>query len=225
MLSKLVTTHESWHKKLHDQLTAPYFQELSTFVENAYKNTVVYPAPLNIFRAFELTPFETVKVVILGQDPYHGSGQATGLSFAVADNVHLPPSLKNILKEVESDLDLPIQNKSGDLSRWALQGVLLLNSVLTVQAGLASSHTNKGWEVFTDSVISSLSNNRDSLVFILWGNYARKKKVLINTAKHCVLESTHPSPFSASYGFFGSKPFSSANAYLAAQGDSIIQWL
>mgnify|MGYP001585060193 FL=1 len=183
----------------------------------------MYPHPKNIFKAFELTPFDQVKVVILGQDPYHGQGQAIGLSFAVTEGVRNPPSLQNIFKEIESDMGYA-PSPSGDLTRWAKQGVLLLNATLTVRGGAAGSHQGRGWELFTDAVIKTISDGKENVVFILWGNYARLKKAFIDTDKHCVIESPHPSPFSAHNGFFGSKPFSRTNGYLEAQGEESIDW-
>jgi uracil-DNA glycosylase len=214
----------SWKKRLADEFDKPYFKELAEFVRSEYKSEAVYPPPAYIFRAFDLCPFEKVKVVILGQDPYHGKGQANGLSFAVSEGTALPPSLQNIFKEIESDLG-PLAHGSGNLERWAKQGVLLLNATLTVRARLAGSHQGRGWEQFTDAAIRALSEEREHLVFILWGNYARQKGAHIDRAKHLVIESAHPSPFSASNGFFGSKPFSKANAYLAEHGEAPIDWL
>lgn len=219
-----VVIEPSWKRVLVEEFDKPYFKELAQFVKDEYACTVVYPHPTNLFRAFELTPFDAVKVVILGQDPYHGPKQAHGLSFSVSQGVRNPPSLQNILKEIETDIgDAPDAN-NGDLSRWARQGVLLLNATLTVRAKAAGSHQGKGWEQFTDAVIKKLSDEREHVVFILWGNYARSKKVLIHTEKHCVIESPHPSPFSAYGGFFGSRPFSRANEYLAAHGEDPIDW-
>ncbi len=220
-----VRIESSWKEKLEGEFGKPYFKELTEFVRNEYETRVVYPHPNNIFRAFDLTPFDTVKVVILGQDPYHGQNQAVGLSFAVENGVTLPPSLRNIYKELESDLGKPVVHKDGDLSRWASRGVLLLNATLTVRASAPGSHQGKGWEEFTDAVIRVLSEEREHLVFILWGNYARTKGAHIDRTKHLVIESAHPSPFSASNGFFGSKPFSSANEYLASQGETQIDWV
>ncbi len=218
----------SWKEHLSDEFSKEYFDKLRTFVRDEYKNQTVYPSPKNIFRAFDLCPFDKVKVVILGQDPYHGQHagkpQANGLSFAVHEELALPPSLQNIFKEIESDLGKPLANKNGDLSRWATQGVLLLNATLTVRASEAGSHQKKGWEEFTDAVIQSLSNNREHLVFILWGNYARQKGAHIDRSKHLVLESPHPSPFSAYNGFFGSRPFSKTNAYLGQHNMPPIDW-
>jgi uracil-DNA glycosylase len=215
----------SWKEHLQGEFEQPYFKELTEFVKQEYKSEVVYPAPKYIFRAFDLTPFDKVKVVILGQDPYHGTGQANGLCFAVNDGVALPPSLQNIYKEIESDLGKPLAHRSGDLSRWAEQGVLLLNATLTVRAHLAGSHQGRGWEQFTDAAIKALSEQREHLVFILWGNYAKQKGAHIDRSKHLVIESPHPSPFSANNGFFGSKPFSRANAYLIQHGEKPMDWL
>lgn len=220
-----VRIESSWKKKLEEEFGKPYFEELTRFVKEEYAKGTVYPRPGHIFRAFELTPFDTVKVIILGQDPYHGPKQAIGLSFAVEEGVAPPPSLRNIYKELESDLGKPVVHTDGDLSRWATQGVLLLNATLTVRARSAGSHQGKGWEAFTDAVIRVLSEEREHLVFILWGNYARTKGAHIDRAKHLVIESAHPSPFSASSGFFGSKPFSKANAYLEKHGEEPIDWL
>lgn len=220
-----VKLEESWENALEEEFGKEYFKELTDFVKEEYQNGSVYPHPKDIFHAFELTPFDTTKVVILGQDPYHGQGQAVGLSFAVNDGVRLPPSLQNLFKELESDLGKPLENRGGDLRRWAEQGVLLLNATLTVRAGQAGSHQGKGWEQFTDAAIKALSDTREHVVFILWGNYARQKKALIDTSKHLVIESAHPSPFSAANGFFGSKPFSRTNEYLAQQGIEPINWL
>lgn len=215
----------SWKRLLAPEFEKPYFAELTDFVKKAYASEVVYPAPKYIFRAFDLCPFEKVKVVILGQDPYHGRGQANGLCFAVDDGTQLPPSLQNIFKEIESDLGKPLVHRSGDLERWAKQGVLLLNATLTVKARMAGSHQGRGWEQCTDAAIAALSSEREHLVFILWGNYAKAKGAHIDRSKHCVIESAHPSPFSAASGFFGSKPFSKANAYLEAHGEQPIDWL
>ena len=214
-----------WKKALGGEFEKPYFNELTEFVKKEYVSEVVYPPPKYIFRAFDLCPFNKVKVVILGQDPYHGPGQANGLCFAVSEGVVLPPSLQNIFKEIESDLGQPVIHKTGDLERWATQGVLLLNATLTVKARLAGSHQGRGWEQFTDAAIAALSGGREHLVFILWGNYARAKGAHIDRTKHLVIESPHPSPFSAHSGFFGSKPFSRANAYLEEHGETPIDWL
>jgi len=213
----------TWKKALEREFGRPYFDALSKFVHAQYAGAVVYPPPKAIFRAFDLCPFEEVEVVILGQDPYHGEGQANGLSFAVNQGVRNPPSLQNIFKEVESDMGYK-PNPSGDLSRWAKQGVLLLNATLTVRASAPGSHQNQGWEPFTDAAIKALSDMRENLVFILWGNYAKAKGAHIDRSRHLVTESPHPSPFSAHSGFFGSKPFSKANAYLKKQGKTPIDW-
>ncbi len=218
-----VRIEESWKKRLEGEFEKPYFKELTEFVKEEYAASTVYPHPKNIFKAFELTPFDQVKVVILGQDPYHGPHQAIGLSFAVEEGIPLPPSLRNIYKEIESDLGVrPVAD--GNLSRWAKQGVLLLNATLTVRAASANSHQGKGWEEFTDAVIRVLSEEREHLVFILWGNYARTKGAHIDRAKHLVIESPHPSPFSARNGFFGSKPFSKTNEYLRKGDKGEIGW-
>ena len=218
-----VKIEESWKKHLSGQFEEPYFKELTDFVRAEYQRATVYPSPKNIFRAFDETPFEKVKVVILGQDPYHGQGQANGLCFAVSPDVKAPPSLQNIFKEIESDLGHAV-NRDTDLTRWAKQGVLLLNATLTVNAGSPGSHQGKGWEQFTDAAIRKLNDEREHLVFILWGNYAKQKGAFIDRAKHCVIESAHPSPFSANNGFFGSKPFSKANDYLESHGEKQIEW-
>lgn len=219
-----VQIDSSWKEILADEFEKPYFKTLRRFVRDEYGTSTVYPQAKHIFRAFDLCPFDTVKVVIIGQDPYHGAGQATGLSFSVAEGVRVPPSLQNIYTEMTTDLDLQNAPHSGDLSRLAAQGVLLLNAMLTVRAREAGSHQGKGWEQFTDAAIGALSEKREHLVFILWGNYARTKGAHIDRAKHLVLESSHPSPFSARAGFFGSKPFSKTNAYLAQYGNTPIDW-
>jgi uracil-DNA glycosylase len=218
-----VKIEESWKEALTEEFGKPYFEQLTRFVKDEYTKGVVYPPPKNIFRAFELCPFDKVKVVILGQDPYHGGGQANGLSFAVNEGVRPPPSLQNIFKEIKTDVGIePLQN--GDLTRWATQGVLLLNATLTVRGSTPGSHQGKGWEAFTDAAIKTLSDQRENLVFILWGNYARQKGAHIDRTKHLVIESPHPSPFSAYSGFFGSKPFSKANEYLLKHGKHKIDW-
>lgn len=215
--------HESWKRALSNEFGKPYFRDLSAFVTSEYLSTAVYPPPKRMFSAFDETPFDRVKVVILGQDPYHGAGQANGLSFSVNEGVRKPPSLQNIFKELEDDLGIaaPV---SGNLSGWAAQGVLLLNATLTVRAGIAGSHQGKGWEEFTDAVVRELNNQREHLVFVLWGAYAQKKGAHIHEAKHLVLRSPHPSPFSAYTGFFGSKPFSKTNTYLVSQGIEPVKW-
>lgn len=220
-----VKIEPSWKERLAGEFEQSYFTGLTDFVRKEYTEGKVYPAPKNIFRAFDLCPFDRVKVVILGQDPYHGERQANGLAFAVEDGVPLPPSLQNIFKEIESDLGKPLVHRSGDLSRWAKQGVLLLNATLTVRAHTAGSHQDQGWERFTDAAVRALSEGREHLVFILWGNYAKAKGAHIDRSKHLVIESPHPSPFSAASGFFGSRPFSKANAHLEAHGETPIDWL
>ncbi len=218
-----VKIENSWKKALKEEFKKPYFKGLLEFVGQEYLNEVVYPNNKDVFRAFDLCPFDNVRVVILGQDPYHGIGQANGLSFAVHEGVRIPPSLKNIFKEIQSDLGFTPIN-SGDLSRWAKQGVLLLNATLTVKASSPGSHQNKGWEEFTDAVIRKLSDEKENLVFILWGNYAKQKGKVIDRSKHMVLESQHPSPFSAHNGFFGSRPFSKSNDFLRNNGKKEINW-
>ena len=213
----------SWKAALADELEKSYFKDLYRFVQEEYATASIYPAPTDVFRAFELCPFEKTRVVIIGQDPYHGAGQANGLCFAVHKGIRVPPSLKNIFKEIKSDLGVDPQ-PDGDLSRWAKQGVLLLNATLTVRASTPGSHQKKGWEEFTDAVIKKLSETRTGLVFILWGNYAKQKGTIIDRNKHFVLESQHPSPFSAHNGFFGSAPFSKANKYLRKHGAGEIDW-
>lgn len=220
-----VKIEQSWKEKLRDEFSRAYFTDLTSFVKKEYQEGTVYPAPKNIFRAFELCPFDTVKVVILGQDPYHGERQANGLAFAVNKDTRLPPSLQNIFKEIENDLGKPLIHTDGDLTRWATQGVLLVNATLTVRAHTAGSHQARGWEPFTDAVIRALSEKREHLVFMLWGSYARAKGAHIDREKHLVIESAHPSPFSAHSGFFGSKPFSRANDYLVAHNKTPIDWL
>lgn len=215
----------SWRKKLKEEFEKSYFTELTEFVKKEYKDEAVYPSPKYIFRAFDLCPFEKVKVVILGQDPYHGQRQANGLAFAVDEKESVPPSLQNIFKEIDSDFGKPLVNRSGDISRWAEQGVLLLNATLTVRAHMAGSHQGQGWELFTDAAIRALSDEREHLVFMLWGNYAKAKGAHIDRNKHLVLEAPHPSPFSAYSGFFGCKHFSKANDYLIVNKEKPIDWL
>ena len=210
-----------WDNVLKNIYDGEYFRPLLLKVQNEYKNKVIFPPKHEVFNAFRLTPFANVKVVIVGQDPYHGEGEAHGLSFSVRDGVKLPPSLKNIYKELYDDLGVPIRT-SGDLSSWAKQGVLMLNSTLTVEKDKANSHSNIGWQQFTDDVIRLIDNNKRDVVFILWGNYARSKKALIKN--NFIIESAHPSPFSAYNGFFGSKPFSKCNNYLKSKGLEEIKW-
>lgn len=214
----------SWHEQLKAEFEKDYFKELTEFVRGAYSSCTVYPPPKDIFKAFDLCPFDKVEVVILGQDPYHGPRQANGLCFSVHEDVQNPPSLQNIYKEITSDLGHPPQNSNGDLSYWATQGVLLLNATLTVEAAKAGSHQHKGWEEFTDAAIKALSENKEHLVFLLWGRYAQEKGKIIDNSKHLVLKSVHPSPLSAYGGFFGCKHFSQANNYLKEHGKKEVQW-
>jgi uracil-DNA glycosylase len=219
-----VQIEESWKAKLKTEFEKPYFEALSNFVKFAYKNHICYPPGNLIFNAFNKCSFNNTKVVILGQDPYHGPNQAIGLSFSVDDGVAFPPSLINIFKELNQDLAVPFP-KSGNLERWAEQGVLLLNSILTVQAGMPGSHQNKGWELFTDAVIRCLNDEKEGIVFILWGKYAQDKGKIIDSSKHFVLKSKHPSPMSANFGgWFGNKHFSQANNYLRSKGIKEIEW-
>lgn len=210
-----------WDIMLAPIYKGDYFEDLLRRVQHEYSIHTVYPGKKEVFNALKLTPFKDIKVVIVGQDPYHGEGEAHGLSFSVRDGVKLPPSLKNIYKELYDDLGVPIRT-TGDLSHWAKQGVLLLNSTLTVVKDTPNSHSNIGWQQFTDDVISLIDKNRNDVVFILWGNYARSKKALIKN--NYIIESAHPSPFSARNGFFGSKPFSKTNAYLKSKGLEEIKW-
>ena len=213
-----------WRAVLQDELSMPYMQQLKMFLlEERANGQTVYPAGPMMFNAFNSTPWDRVRVVILGQDPYHGPGQAHGLSFSVPKGIPHPPSLRNIFKELNSDCGIPIP-VSGDLSSWAKQGVLLLNATLSVRDGQAGSHQNKGWERFTDSVITKLSSSKMGLVFILWGRYARNKAAIIDKSVHHVLEAAHPSPLSAYAGFFGCKHFSTANSLLVNGGGSPIDW-
>lgn len=214
----------SWRERLRSDFESAYMAELRQFLgEQKALGKTIYPAGDEIFAALNATAFEAVKVVILGQDPYHGPGQAHGLSFSVRKGVRIPPSLQNIYKELATDVDF-VRPDHGCLSEWAEQGVLLLNSVLTVEAGLAASHQSKGWEKFTDSVVSHLNVDATGIVFILWGNYAQKKGAMIDRDRHLVLQSVHPSPLSASHGFFGNHHFSKSNEYLLAQDKSAIDW-
>jgi len=212
-----------WKEILNGEFQKPYFESLRDFLVNEKKLYQVYPPGPKIFEAFNRTPFSRVKVVLLGQDPYHGPGQAHGLCFSVPEGVIFPPSLQNILKEMESDLGIAYPS-SGDLTPWAEQGVLLLNATLTVRANQAGSHQGQGWEQFTDAVISHLSEKRTGLVFMLWGNYARNKRTIIDGTKHCILEAPHPSPLSVYRGFFGCRHFSSANQWLTNAGLSPVDW-
>lgn len=214
----------SWKAALAEEFGKPYFTALAEFVRGEYLSAKVFPPPHYIFRAFELCPFAQTRIVLLGQDPYHGRGQAHGLCFSVPERVSLPPSLQNIYKEVVSDVGGTAPTH-GNLEHWAKQGVFLLNATLTVRAHTPLSHQGKGWEEFTDAVIQKLSDAKEHLVFLLWGNYAKKKSAQIDGEKHLILEAAHPSPFSASSGFFGCKHFSQTNAYLARHGKAPIRWL
>ncbi len=218
-----VQIEESWRLAFLGEFEKEYFSSLTAFVCDEYMKGQVYPHPKEVFRAFELCPFTKVKVVLLGQDPYHGAGQAHGLCFSVPEGVRIPPSLQNIFQELKDDLGTN-SPQTGNLERWAHQGVLLLNAILTVRSGAPGSHQGKGWETFTDHAIRALSYERIGLVFLLWGNYARAKRTLIDPSKHLVLEAAHPSPYSARSGFFGCKHFSRANEYLASQGTEPILW-
>ncbi|MEL0456580.1 uracil-DNA glycosylase [Flavobacteriaceae bacterium SZ-1-7] len=219
-----VAIHESWKPYLEEEFNKPYFKNLVDFVKSEYKNHKCFPPGNQIFNAFNHCHFEDVKVVIIGQDPYHGHGQANGLCFSVNDGVAHPPSLINIFKEIETDLGIPYP-KTGNLERWADQGVLLLNATLTVRAHQAGSHQNKGWEIFTDAVIKVISGKKQNVVFLLWGGFAKKKSRLINDEKHKIIPSGHPSPLSANRGFwFGNKSFSYTNEWLKFIGDKPIQW-
>jgi uracil-DNA glycosylase len=218
-----VKIENSWKEKLNGEFEKPYFQQLTEFVKQEYLAHTVYPPGKEIFRAFDYCPFGQTKVVIIGQDPYHGPGQANGLCFSVRPGQRMPPSLVNIFKELQADMGKPMP-ASGELERWAQQGVLLLNATLTVRASSPGSHQNKGWETFTDEVIRLLSAEKEHLVFILWGAYAQKKGEVIDRQKHHVIMSAHPSPFSADRGFFGSRPFSRANEYLRSHGLQPIEW-
>lgn len=214
---------EDWKAVIGGEFSKPYFEELISFVKQEYATSQVFPAGRNIFRAFDKCPFDNVKVVIIGQDPYHGDGQANGLCFSVNNGVPFPPSLKNIFKEVYDDVGTPIP-ASGDLDRWAEQGVLLLNSVLTVKAHNAASHAGHGWEIFTDAVVRAIAERKQGVVYMLWGSYAQRKGAMANPQKNLILHSVHPSPLSAYRGFFGCRHFSKANDYLKAIGKEPIEW-
>lgn len=220
----MIRIDSSWYEVLKAQFEAPYFGQLKEFLVGERAQYTCYPPGTKIFAAFDRTPFDKVKVVILGQDPYHEPGQAMGLCFSVPDGIVVPPSLVNIIKEINADLGVNIPCTSGDLSGWADQGVLLLNATLTVRAHQAGSHQRHGWELFTDAAIRELSSRRSGLVFLLWGSYAISKKAFIDRGKHLVLTAPHPSPLSAYRGFFGCRHFSQANAYLEAQGLDPIDW-
>jgi uracil-DNA glycosylase len=218
-----VKIEKSWQEVLQTEFDKPYFENLVGFVKQEYASNTIFPPAGQIFNAFNTCPFNNVKVVILGQDPYHGPGQAHGLCFSVNDGIQFPPSLQNIFKEITSDLGIPAP-KTGNLTRWAEQGVLLLNATLTVRASQAGSHQGKGWEEFTDAVIKIISEKAENVVFILWGSYAIKKKALIDASKHCILTAPHPSPLSSYRGFFGCKHFSQTNTYLTSKGKTPIEW-
>lgn len=215
---------EDWEKELGAFFESGSYKDLSAFVSNEYLSKTVYPDRKNLFKAFKLTPFSHVRVVILGQDPYHGEGQAMGLSFSVPNGVKVPPSLKNIYKEIEADVCAKKDFKNGNLEPWATQGVFLLNAILSVVASFPLSHQGKGWEFFTDTIIKTISRRHEHIVFMLWGNFARSKKGLIDESKHLVLEAPHPSPFSAYSGFLGCKHFSLCNEYLRQHGKKEIEW-
>ena len=214
---------QDWKEVLNEEFSKPYFEELVDFVKGEYATGTVYPAGSNIFRAFDKCPFDKIKVVIIGQDPYHGPGQANGLCFSVGRGVQFPPSLQNIFKEVQSDIGTPIP-ESGELDRWAEQGVLLLNAVLTVRAHQAASHAGHGWERFTDAVVRAIAERKEHVVYMLWGSYAQKKGAIANPNNNLILKAVHPSPLSAYRGFFGCKHFSEANRYLESVGKTPIEW-
>ncbi|MBO7224032.1 MAG: uracil-DNA glycosylase [Kiritimatiellae bacterium] len=219
-----VKIEETWKEILQPEFNAPYFANLVSFVKSAYKSGIVYPPGAQIFEAFNRTPFDKTKIVILGQDPYHGPNQAHGLCFSVQPGVQVPPSLVNIYKELEEEYNAPFTNRNGDLRHWADQGVLLLNATLTVNAGCAGSHQGKGWETFTDAVVRRLAEKRKRLVFMLWGSYAQRKGAFIDRTQHLVLEAPHPSPLSAYRGFIGCGHFKKANDYLLENGLEPIKW-
>ena len=218
-----VKISESWKNLLQEEFNKPYFEELTRFVKSEYSAGQVFPAGRNIFRAFDKCPFDRLKVVIIGQDPYHGVGQANGLCFSVDDGVQYPPSLQNIFKEIHDDIGSPIPS-SGNLDRWAEQGVLLLNAVLTVRAHQAASHAGRGWEQFTDAVVRTIAERKEGVVYMLWGNYAQRKGQIADPERNLILKSVHPSPLSVYRGFFGCKHFSKANDYLIKSGKEPIVW-
>lgn len=218
-----VKIDQSWKECLKDEFEKPYFKQVTDYVRDEYRNNTIYPAAKFIFNAFNLCPFDKVKVVLLGQDPYHEPGQAHGLCFSVQSGIAFPPSLRNIFKEISSDFGKPVP-QNGDLTRWAEQGILLLNATLTVRAHQAGSHQGKGWEMFTDAVIRKLAFERKNIVYILWGAYAQRKAEMIDSRQNLVLQSPHPSPLSASRGFFGNKHFSQTNEYLEKTGQTAIEW-
>ncbi|MBR1994731.1 MAG: uracil-DNA glycosylase [Alistipes sp.] len=218
-----VNIASDWKELLREEFDKPYFEELVQFVREEYATHRIYPRGSNIFRAFDKCPFEQLKVVIIGQDPYHGPGQANGLCFSVGDGVPFPPSLRNIFQEVASDIGTPIP-ASGNLDRWAEQGVLLLNAVLTVREHEAASHAGRGWEQFTDAVVRAIATRKEGIVYLLWGSYAQKKGAIADPARNCILKAVHPSPLSAYRGFLGCRHFSRANEYLLSQGKTPINW-
>lgn len=219
-----IKIESSWKKVLSNYFKTESFKKLRKFIRKEYMNKTIYPVPKNLFSAFDYTPFEKVSVIILGQDPYHNPNQAHGLSFSVQDNIKLPPSLQNIYKEIESDLGVKKDFNNGNLTNWAQQGVLLLNAVLSVEKNKPNSHTGKGWEGFTNEVIKKISSEKEHCVFLLWGKYAEQKKILIDSNKHLILISSHPSPFSAHLGFMGNKHFSQTNTYLKQHQKKEINW-
>ncbi len=220
----LIDIHPSWNNALSEEFDKSYFTDLVAFVKSEYAIKRCFPKGSQIFSAFDWCPFDEVKVVIIGQDPYHGLGQANGLCFSVNDGIAFPPSLQNIFKELQQDLGIPFPS-SGNLERWAQQGILLLNATLTVRESEAGSHQNQGWETFTDAVIQTISNEKENVVFLLWGGFAKKKGAKIDRNKHCVLETGHPSPLSANRGlWFGNKHFSRTNAFLLSKGKNEINW-
>ena len=219
----MIRITKSWANLLKDEFEKPYFKNLQKFLEDEYSKYDIYPDMSNIFNALNAVKYEDVKVVIIGQDPYHGAGQANGLCFSVNDGVEFPPSLRNIFKEIHDDIGTPIPS-SGNLDRWAEQGVLLLNSVLTVRAGQAASHAGRGWETFTDAVVRAVAERKQGIVYMLWGNYAQRKGAIANPATNLILKSAHPSPLSAHAGFFGCRHFSKANTYLQSIGKEPIIW-
>lgn len=223
--NKAIELEESWLDELTEEFAKPYFKNLKEFLLHEKANHTIFPPSKFIFNALNLTPYNQVKVVLLGQDPYHGAGQAHGLCFSVQSGIKQPPSLVNIFKEVRADLDIPMSASNGNLESWAKQGLLMLNATLTVRASQAGSHQGKGWETFTDTIISKLSASKQGLVFLLWGKFAQNKAQLIDGTKHLILKAAHPSPFSAYNGFFGCKHFSKTNEYLVQNGKQPIDWL
>lgn len=221
---KNIDLEQGWLNQLMPEFDKPYFKDLKNFLLQEKGQYTIYPPGKLIFNALNLTPFDDVKVVLLGQDPYHGAGQAHGLCFSVQDGIKQPPSLVNIFKEIREDLGIPMSATSGNLENWAKQGLLMLNATLTVRAGQAGSHQGKGWETFTDTIISKLSASKQGLVFLLWGRFAQNKETLIDGSKHLILKAAHPSPFSAYNGFLGCKHFSKTNDYLLANGKDPINW-